>query len=506
MSLPRAKHQQYFFFVPLFTVQLLKLALFSVLLVFCAISGTLVATAAAASAASTALAAFATVAAPEDANDELITLVIGLLSDPDRDVRALGFEQVRTDAKGKRATEQFAAQLSKLSPEAQVGLVAALADRADNAARPAVIELVRGTKSLPVRAAALKALGNLGSAVDVALLLEYLEKTGEKAEDVELATAARQGLSRLAGEDVSRAIAGALGNTTGTTRGSLIEVLVIRRATSAVPELLPIATGKDAAGRVASMAALAQLASPSDMRGLLEGVLRATAGAERESAEKSVAQVCVRVEDVDERAAVLLAEWKRRSAQEQTLLLSVLGRVGGTAVREVLEKAIASRELTMHETGLRALCNWPDAKIAPRYLELLKAEEHEEHRTLLLRALIRVAPLPDDRSAAERLALLSQCMQLSQRDAERQLVLARVSAIRTVESLRFVVPYLDHQSLAKQACVAVVELAHHRELRDANKAEFEKVLDRVLLISDDAIVKDRATRYKKGQTWTRPTK
>jgi HEAT repeat protein len=467
---------------------------------FVPIPGTPIATAAAATA------VFAPINTPEDANEELITLVIGLLSDSDKDVRALGFEQVRTDAKGKRATEQFAAQLAKLSPEAQVGLLAALADRADGAARPAVIELLRGAKSPSVQAAALKALGNIGSTADVALLLQYLEKAGGKAEDAELAAAARLGLSRLSGEDVSRAIATALGTASGTIRGSLIDVLVTRRATSAVPTLIQIATGNDAAGRTAAMAALAQLASPSDIHGLLAGVLRANAGAERESAEKHVAQVCLRVEDLDQRATGLLTEWKRRSAQEQTLLLSVLGRVGGVAVRDVLEKAIASRESTMHETGLRALCNWPDATIAPRYLELLKTEEHDEHRTLLLRALIRVAPLPDDRSAAERLKLLSQCMQLSQRDAERQLVLARVPAIRTVESLRFVVPYLDDQSLNKPACAAVVELAHHRELRDANKAEFEKALDRVLLLSNDPVVKDRATRYKKGQTWTRPTK
>ena len=159
-----------------------------------------------------------------------------------------------------------------------------------------------------------------------------------------------------------------------------------------------------------------------------------------------------------------------------------------------------------HEAGLRGICNWPDASIAPRYLELLQTDAHDDHRTLLLRALIRVAPLADERTPADRLALLTKCMQLSQRDAERQLVMARVSAVRTVESLRFVLQYVDQKPLTKSACLAVVELAHHRELRDANKAEFEKALDRVLAVSDDAVVKDRATRYKKGQTWTRPTK
>jgi len=51
----------------------------------------------------------------------------------------------------------------------------------------------------------------------------------------------------------------------------------------------------------------------------------------------------------------------------------------------------------------------------------------------------------------------------------------------------------------------VVELAHHRDLREPNKAEFDRALDKVIQTSKDATVVDRANRYKKGQTWARPT-
>jgi hypothetical protein len=50
----------------------------------------------------------------------------------------------------------------------------------------------------------------------------------------------------------------------------------------------------------------------------------------------------------------------------------------------------------------------------------------------------------------------------------------------------------------------VVELAHHRGLREPNKAEFDQALDKVIQTSQDATVVDRAQRYKKGQTWVRP--
>ena len=77
-----------------------------------------------------------------DEGDDLVPLVVNLLTEKDKDLRALGFEQVRTQAKGKKATEQFAALLPKLGPDAQVGLLSALADRADPAARSGVVELL----------------------------------------------------------------------------------------------------------------------------------------------------------------------------------------------------------------------------------------------------------------------------------------------------------------------------------------------------------------------------
>ena len=49
-----------------------------------------------------------------------------------------------------------------------------------------------------------------------------------------------------------------------------------------------------------------------------------------------------------------------------------------------------------------------------------------------------------------------------------------------------------------------MELAHHRDLREPNKLEFDKALDIVLATSKNAESLERAKRYKIGQTWERP--
>jgi len=90
-------------------------------------------------------------------------------------------------------------------------------------------------------------------------------------------------------------------------------------------------------------------------------------------------------------------------------------------------------------------------------------------------------------------------MELSSRVDERRKVLDGIGFARTLDTLHYVLPYLDDKDLNQSACRAVVELAHSKPLRDPNKAEFDKALDRVIAICKDKGLVDRARQYKLGQ-------
>jgi HEAT repeat protein len=439
------------------------------------------------------------VAADDPSDDELIEMVTTLLTDSDKDVRALGLEQVRTAAKGPAATQKFAALLPKLPSEAQVGLLSALADRGDATARSAVLDVLGSSRDEAVRVAAISALGWLGGPTEIQAILPKLWQ-GAAAEKA----AARTSLVRLKGDTVAKLVAAELANASPPQQVTLLEILSERRALDTIPDMLAAANSNEVGVREAAMIALGQLAATGHLPGLLQGVLKAEPGREREAAEKAVMQVCARVEDLDQRSAAALAAVEGLGDKERLALLPTLGRVGGEPILKVLETAVADPSPAVHEAGIRALCNWPDASLAPRLIELTRAEKHAEHRTRALRALIRIAVLPDGRPDTDKLALLRTAWDVCEQDAERNLILQRAQAIRHIETLRFLWPYLDQPKYAQQACQSLVELAHHRKLRDDNKAEFHAALDKVLSTSTDATVKERATRYKKGQTWVRP--
>jgi HEAT repeat protein len=439
------------------------------------------------------------IAVAQEADDSLADLVINLLHEKDSDLRALGFEQVRTEVKGAAATRRFAAELPKLPAEAQVGLLRALADRADKAARPAVLSALSASSDPTVRLAAIAALGPLGQREDLPVLVRHLADGSKEEKAV-----AHRSLVRLQGDQMASAIVGTMNDQPAGVRVALIGILVERRAVDATDDLLRLALDPDSAVRQAAIAALGQLAGPQQIPGMVQALLKAENSRERDAAERAITLVAGRIPDRDQQAAPLLAVMEKLNPTERDKLLPALGRIGGPQALEIVQAAVASNNRERHEAGVRGLCNWPNASVAPQLIELSTHDNHPSDRSLALAALIRVAPLPDGRADPERLALVKEVMAMCRTDQQRNLLLKRAAAVRSIETLRFLLPYLEQPAHADQARESIVELAHHRGLREPNKAEFHRALDRVIATSKDPVIIDRAKRYKADRTWVRP--
>ena len=437
--------------------------------------------------------------AKDEPNSELVQMVVNLLSEKDKDLRAVGLDQVRNEAKGATATKQFAAQLPKLNAAEQAGLLSALADRGDAAALSAVIELLPTSRDEAVRAAAVSAVGSLGGAAELPLLLKSLVD-GAAAEKA----AARAAIERLRGEAVPGEIAAAVKTSPPPIRIALIEILADRRALSTVNDILSAAKGDDAKVRAAAISALAQLASAEHIPGMLDAVLKAENGPERDAAEKAVAAVAGRIDHSRDRANSVLSARSKFNAQDQNALLPTLGRVGGVEIYAVVNRAITSNDSQTREAGLRALCNWPDTTVSDELLGLVDKADTPAHRAMTFQAFVRIGSTRDKRTDLERLDRMKQAMSVAKTDGERSLVVNRCRTSYSIESLRYVLPYLEQPNFVQLACETIVELAHHRELREPNKSEFDPALDKVIKLSNDPVVVDRANRYKRGETWARP--
>jgi hypothetical protein len=108
----------------------------------------------------------------------------------------------------------------------------------------------------------------------------------------------------------------------------------------------------------------------------------------------------------------------------------------------------------------------------------------------------------EERTPEERLGALSvmkKAMPLATRDDERRAILEGLGNIRHIETLRFVLTYLDQPALEQAACRGVIDLAHSKPLREPNKAEFESALDRIIVLCKDRGLVERAKQYREGR-------
>jgi HEAT repeat protein len=439
--------------------------------------------------------------AADEKPDELLPMIVRLLGNEDREFRAAGLDQVRTGAKGAAATKLFAAQLPKLDSSGQVALLSALADRGDAAARPAVLERVQSGSDEAVRAAAISALGRLGEPADLPLLIKSLSGKSDSER-----AAARSSLTRIPGKTIAAILAKEAGAAPPPVKVALIQVLATRRARDVLPAYLAATVDDNGQVRSTAMAALGQLGRTDQIAELLPGVLKAEKGGERDAAERNVALVCSRIENEESRGKAVIKALENVSTAQADQLLSLVGRVGGKTLIDFVAEIATGKDPARRKLGIDALSKWPDASVADKLQEITEKATDPAERSQAFAGYVKISAARDNRSDKQRLERMKQAMSVAKTPEEEALVINRCRTAYDVETLRFVLPYIDRPQFAQLACETTVELAHHRELRDPNKAEFDKALDKVIAVSKDPVVVDRAGRYKRGETWTRPAK
>lgn len=404
--------------------------------------------------------------AEEASNSELIKMIGDLLGGDDRDMRALGLQQVREESPGEAATLQFASLLPKLKSEVQSGLLEALGDRGDRAARPAVLQMIASDQA-GVRAAAIQALGSLGTDEDVPMLAE---KTAAKAK--EDSNAARLSLVRMRGEKVNAAILAALPKSNPQSRSVLLNVLAARNAKEAVPAVLEQAGDKDSQVRSAALDALRQLADVPNTEALVVLVKGAESPEMLMRAEMALRTVCGRGREAC--VAPILAARQGAKPDADVVLLRALARAGGAKALEAISAESNSTNEQIRNEAIRLICNWPDPAVTPQLLKLAESGKDLRTRVLAIRGMVRIANSSAD--GVPDLELLKKAMSLSNRAAEKRLVLGALSGSATLAGLHAATSLASDPEVGPEAAIAMTLVAEKLSPDDlASATSSEKV-------------------------------
>ena len=275
----------------------------------------------------------------------------------------------------------------------------------------------------------------------------------------------------------------------------LVRILVARQAWTSVPILLDLVEHDNDPLRSASTDAIFQLAQPEHVPAIVRVMHGMDRGVQREVLEKAVMRALEHVLESDQRAEAVIEGIDLNDPSQQIEFLPLLGRIGGSRALHLVQAAMQSSDGQMYEAGIRALANWPDASVIQQLADLAQTARQDHQRIWALRAMIRVSVLPGDLPDDHQLQWLRQAMEMATRDDERSLAVQRAGAIRTRAAFEFAASYLDQPKLAQDASRAIVELAHHQALRDADRDGFTTALKQVIAVTSDNEVRQRALRY-----------
>ena len=364
-----------------------------------------------------ALAAEVALAAPALAQSDPVATVCKLVLGQDKDFRAVGLEQVRDGFKGTPATRRFAALLPQLGPDGQTALIIALGDRGDAAAIPEILKFTRSDVPA-IRAAAIRAVGALGGKEQAVLLVPLL---GNPATEQDAMAA----ILCLHAPGVAESLL-AQSKQNPALRAKVFPLMVTLHAAEAVPELMAATEDPNAQVRSAALNAVGQLAGPEQVGDLARLIVKAPDAAARQEVERVLSALSGRNPNPDACSQALSAFMKTQATPEKAVLLAAMGRIGGKGAPKTVLASLTDGEPALREAGLQALCNWPDGTVSAKLAEIAAKGRTEDQRAMALDALIRVAPLPNNRarpdanrSDQERLKMVKKAMELAQeREAE----------------------------------------------------------------------------------------
>ena len=375
--------------------------------------------------------------------------VLALLRDDNLDFQRAGAKLVH-QMPGSALTLALAEQLATLDARGRALLLSALDSRGDRAALPYVVKTLEGADP-QVRLAAIEALGTLGDGTSVAAIAQA--STGSPA----ARRAAQESLGRISGPGVTAAlVAVAQSHLTSRVRVTVIESLVDRHASDAVPQLCDLAEDSDAQVRGAVISALGKLAGPGEIPLLVDLLLTTSHGRDRPAIERAMVSIAARTRSVQ--AAPLVAGLERAEGEATAHLVAVLATVGSDAALTAAREQLLHEDPNVRKAAVRALSQWPNAAPLADLMAIASAVSDPTQRVLALRGYIHLVSRPANRSAARTVALLEEAMEVAQRVEERRSILSVLADHPCKEALALAQKAAQDRALGPEAAIALKKI------------------------------------------------
>ncbi len=413
-------------------------------------------------------------------------IVLNALKEKDHRIQAVASMLV-SEVNNEKEIITIAQQLPNLPPAGQVQLITALAERPYPAVTEAVAAAAKSDNE-QVSTAALKALASLGDDSIVDFLVQTATASKGAKRD-----AARQSLYALKGRKVDEAIIYGIPDADTKVKIELIRAVSQRNIPRVVGALVRTAEDPDKKVCIESHKALRAVATPDDMKNLVNLLIKAKDPGLINQAQKTVAAVAHKNPVQDQRAKTVLAALRVvRANQPRSSLLGVLGKIGDDSALNLLYQSLGHKSLDIRYAAVSALSEWPNPNPLEKLLSVVKTTDVEKHRILALRGYIRLLGLESSRPPEQTVKMYVAGMNLAANVTEKKMLLSGLAKTGSSAAIKIVASYLDNDELRQEAQVAVVNIAETSG--SSSPLAAKDVLEKVIRTSQDDSLKDRAKK------------
>jgi len=411
-----------------------------------------------------------------------VTCVVAALKSGDKQLQVVAAEVAR-GIPGPQAGLLLATALPDLPSGSQVLLIHAMADRGDGAARDAVMKAC-GSDDARVRAAALEALGTLGDATSIPVLIKATAGAGAEQ------AAARTSLVRLRGEGVDEALISRVNGAAVREQVEIITALTSRGATEAVPVVLKAAGSDRREVRVAAVAGLRELADAQHVPALVDLLANANAG-DRDEVRKMLVAVARRTKTEKQASQGLVAKLDGGKGSRSSLL-SALGELGDDSGLPALRKSLSDNDQDVRRAAIVALGDWPNAQPLPDLLQVARSRENATHQVLALRGYVDLVGRAGSMGPDEKVRCYETALGLASNVAEKRRVFSALPQVKTLDALKLAGGHVQDKEVGQEAALAAVTIANGIYAADAGPVK--EVLQRVVAADVSKEIKDQGNK------------
>jgi len=358
---------------------------------------------------------------------------------------------------GGDATREIARALPSAGPEVRLRLISILGQRRDLAGVPSLLVVAQTSQNLAERAAALAALGEVGSPAAMPALVSAVRSRHDTIKN-----AAINSLAQLPGGGATDAIAAAVKTAPAAARPLLIQVLGYRRDRQATPALIAAMKVNSRAVRLAAIEAAGRLDDPA----AIPELLRAVSGPSGpEPAEAAIALGHMRA---NEARQAMVAALPGQTPTTRYFLLVALGIRPDPELLPVFVSAASDPDDEVAKQALIALARLGDDRAAPIFIQAFRTRSP---RLALIAAAGYLAVssnvLDSDRETA--IAMARRALEGLSGD-DRRLPLQAIARLRDAGSLPLVEPLLVDREVGGDAARALIAIADGLAASDKQQA------------------------------------